>query len=71
MVVQLGSSGCVSRLFEVRMFVDVESSVFVRVRVGVMVMVRVISLRDSFSVLLRPQRHSMLTTSGRVHTSLW
>ena len=46
----------------------------VRVRLGVRVMVRVrvgvIYLRDSFSVLLRPQHHSMLTTAGRVHTSL-
>ena len=32
----------------------------VRVRVGIMVSVRVISLRDSFSVLLRPQHHSRL-----------
>ena len=37
----------------------------VRVRVGV----RVISLRDSFSVLLRPQHLSMLTTHGRKYTS--
>ena len=36
----------------------------VRVRVGV----RVISLRDSFSVLLRPQHLSMLTTHGRKYT---
>ena len=46
----------------------------IRVRVGVMVMVRVrvrvICLRNSFSILLRPQHHSMLTTAGRVHTSL-
>ena len=37
----------------------------IRVRVGV----RVISLRDSFSVLLRPQHLSMLTTHGRKSTS--
>ena len=37
-----------------------------KVRVGV----RVISLRDSFSVLLRPQHLSMLTTHGRKYTSL-
>ena len=41
------------------------------VRVGVRVGIRVgvISSRESFSVLLRPQRHSMLRTAGRVHTS--
>ena len=43
----------------------------VRVRVGVTVRVRVISLRDSFSVLLRPQHLSMLTTHGRKYTSLF
>ena len=36
----------------------------VRFRVGARVGVRVISLRDSFSVLLRPQHLSMLTTHG-------
>ena len=41
----------------------------VRVRVSARVSVRVNYLRDSFSVLLRPQHHSMLTTAGRVHTS--
>ena len=40
--------------------------VSVRVRVGV----RVISLRDSFSVLLRPQHLSMLTTHGRKYASI-
>ena len=43
--------------------------VMVMVRVGVRVRVRVSSLRDSFSVLLRPYHHSMLTTAGRVSTS--
>ena len=43
--------------------------IMVRVRFWVMVSVRVNSLRDSFSVLLYPQHHSMLTTAGRVHTS--
>ena len=37
--------------------------------VGVGVRVRVISLNDFFSVLLRPQHLSMLKTAGRVHTS--
>ena len=41
----------------------------VRVRFSVRVSVRVNYLRDSFSVLLRPQHHSMLSTAGRVHTS--
>ena len=41
----------------------------VRVSVRVGVRVRVISLRDSFSVLLRPQHLSMLTTHGRKYTS--
>ena len=41
------------------------------VRVRFRVSVRVTSLRDSFSVLVRPQHHSvvLLTTAGRVHTS--
>ena len=37
----------------------------------VSVRVRVVSLRDSFSVLLRPQHLSMLKTDGRVHTSYY
>ena len=41
----------------------------VGVRVSVRVGVRVSCLRDSFSVLLRPQHHSMLTTHGRKYTS--
>ena len=55
----------------VRVSVRVEVRVRVRVgvRVGVRVRVRVISLRDSFSVLLRPQHLSMLTTHGRKYTS--
>ena len=43
--------------------------VSVGVRVGVRFGVGVISLRDSFSVLLRPQLLSMLKTAGRIHTS--
>ena len=42
----------------------------VGVRVRVVVRVSAISLRDSFSVLLRPQHLSMLTTHGRKYTSL-
>ena len=41
--------------------------VMVRIRVGVRV--RVVSLRDSFSVILRTHHLTMLTTAGRVHTS--
>ena len=41
--------------------------VMVRIRVGFRV--RVVSLRDSFSVLLRTQHLTMLTTAGRVRTS--
>ena len=41
----------------------------IRVGVGFRVRVRVSYLRDSFSVLLRPQHHSMLTTHGTIHTS--
>ena len=40
-----------------------------RVRVSVSVWVSVNFLRDSYSVLLRPQHHSTLTTAGRVHTA--
>ena len=40
----------------------------VGIRVGVRVRVRVISLSDSFSVLLCPQHLSMLTTHGRKYT---
>ena len=55
----------------VRVIVRVGVSVRVGVGVGVGVRVRVISLRDSFSVLvlLRPQHLSMLTTHGRKYTS--
>ena len=43
--------------------------VMVMIMVGFRVRVRVVSLRDSFSVLLRTQHLTMLTTAGRVHTS--
>ena len=49
--------------------VGVGVGVRVSVRVGVRVRIRVISLRDSFSILLRPQHLSMLKTAGSVHTS--
>ena len=52
----------------VRVRVRVRVRVTVGVRVGVGVRIRVISLRDSFSVLLRPQHLSMLTTHGRKYT---
>ena len=45
--------------------VRVGVGVRVRVRVGARDRVRVSYLWDSFSVLLRPQHHSMLTTHGR------
>ena len=53
----------------VRVRVRVRVMARVGVRVGVGVRVRVISLRDSFSVLLRPQHLSMLTTHGRKYKS--
>ena len=49
--------------------VMIRVGVRVRVRVGVRVRVRVSYFRDSFSVLLCPQHHSMSSTHGRIHTS--
>ena len=55
-----------SFVWGIRVRVRVGVRVGVTVRVGVRV--RVISLRDSFSDLLRPQHLSMLTTHGRKYT---
>ena len=58
-----------SFVWGIRVRVRVGVRVGVRVSVGVRVRVGVISLRDSLSVLLRPQHLSMLTTHGRKYTS--